>query len=31
MVRLSYWPPVGRIDNLYGDRHVVATIPRDED
>jgi glycine dehydrogenase len=27
----GYWPPVGRIDNLYGDRHVVATIPRDED
>lgn len=21
----KYWPPVGRIDNVYGDRHVVCT------
>lgn len=23
----KYWPPVGRIDNVYGDRHVVCTCP----
>ncbi len=23
----KYWPPVGRIDNVYGDRHVVFTCP----
>ncbi|MFA6161997.1 MAG: aminomethyl-transferring glycine dehydrogenase [Methylobacter sp.] len=23
----KYWPPVGRIDNAYGDRHVVCTCP----
>jgi len=21
----KYWPPVGRIDNVYGDRHLVCT------
>ena len=21
----KYWPPVKRVDNVYGDRHVVCT------
>ena len=21
----KYWPPVGRVDNAYGDRHLVCT------
>ena len=23
----KYWPPVGRIDNGYGDRNLVCTCP----
>ncbi|MCG8685437.1 MAG: hypothetical protein MI892_11215, partial [Desulfobacterales bacterium] len=23
----KYWPPVSRIDNAYGDRHLVCTCP----
>ncbi|MEZ6190753.1 MAG: hypothetical protein R3C45_05615 [Phycisphaerales bacterium] len=23
----KYWPPVGRIDNPYGDRNLVCTCP----
>jgi glycine dehydrogenase len=23
----KYWPPVGRIDNVYGDRHVFCACP----
>jgi len=23
----KFWPPVGRIDNAYGDRHLVCTCP----
>ena len=23
----KYWPPVGRIDNVAGDRHLVCTCP----
>jgi glycine cleavage system P protein (glycine dehydrogenase) len=23
----KYWPPVGRIDNAFGDRHLVCTCP----
>ncbi len=23
----KYWPPVGRVDNLQGDRHLVCTCP----
>jgi glycine dehydrogenase len=23
----KYWPPVGRIDNAYGDRHLMCTCP----
>ncbi|NIW04279.1 MAG: aminomethyl-transferring glycine dehydrogenase [Gammaproteobacteria bacterium] len=23
----KYWPPVGRIDNAYGDRHLVCSCP----
>ncbi len=26
----KYWPPVGRIDNAYGDRHLVCTCPSPE-
>jgi len=27
----KYWPPVGRIDNAYGDRHLVCSYPPLED
>ena len=27
----KYWPPVGRVDNVYGDRHLVCTCPPLED
>ena len=27
----KYWPPVARVDNVYGDRHVVCTCPPIED
>lgn len=27
----KYWPPVARVDNVYGDRHVVCTCPPLED
>jgi glycine dehydrogenase len=23
----KFWPPVGRVDNVYGDRHLVCTCP----
>ena len=23
----KYWPPVGRVDNVYGDKHLVCTCP----
>ncbi|MGZ5052338.1 MAG: aminomethyl-transferring glycine dehydrogenase [Methylobacter sp.] len=23
----KYWPPVGRVDNVYGDRHVFCSCP----
>ena len=23
----KYWPPVSRIDNVYGDRHLICTCP----
>ena len=27
----KYWPPVGRVDNVYGDRHLFCScIPVDE-
>jgi glycine dehydrogenase len=26
----KYWPPVGRVDNVYGDRHVVCSCPPPE-
>ncbi len=27
----KYWPPVNRVDNVYGDRHLVCTCPPLED
>ena len=27
VVRDKYWPPVGRVDNVYGDRNVVCSCP----
>ena len=27
----KYWPPVGRVDNAYGDRHLVTVCPTVED
>lgn len=27
----KYWPPVGRIDGAYGDRHLVCTCPMPQD
>jgi glycine dehydrogenase len=26
----KFWPPVGRVDNVYGDRHLVCTCPPPE-
>ena len=23
----KYWPPIGRVDNVYGDRNLVCTCP----
>jgi len=23
---LKYWPPVGRVDNVYGDRHLCCRL-----
>ena len=23
----KYWPPVGRVDNVYGDRNLVCACP----
>jgi glycine dehydrogenase len=23
----KYWPPVGRVDNVHGDRHLVCSCP----
>jgi glycine dehydrogenase len=29
--RQKYWPPVARVDNVYGDRHVMCScIPMSE-
>jgi glycine dehydrogenase len=28
--RVKYWPPVRRIDQAYGDRHLVCACPRPE-
>ena len=25
--RVKYWPPVGRVDNAYGDRNLVCSCP----
>ena len=27
----KYWPPVGRVDNVYGDRNLVCSCPSMED
>ena len=27
LVRTKYWPPVRRIDQAYGDRHLVCACP----
>ena len=27
----KYWPPVGRVDNVYGDRNLVCTCPSIKD
>ncbi len=27
----KYWPPVNRVDNVYGDRHLVCTCPTMEE
>ena len=27
----KYWPPVGRIDGVYGDRNLVCSCPPPED
>jgi glycine dehydrogenase len=27
----KYWPPVGRVDNAYGDRNIVCSCPPLED
>jgi len=30
LVGNKYWPPVNRIDQVYGDRHLVVTCPSPE-
>ena len=27
LVAGKYWPPVGRVDNVYGDRNLVCACP----
>ena len=27
LLQAKYWPPVGRVDNAYGDRHLVCSCP----
>jgi glycine dehydrogenase len=27
LIRSKYWPPVRRIDQAYGDRHLVCACP----
>jgi glycine dehydrogenase len=27
----KYWSPVGRVDNVYGDRHLMCTCPSIDD
>ena len=27
----KYWPPVGRVDNAYGDRHLICSCPTPEE
>ena len=29
-IQAKYWPPVGRVNNAYGDRHLVCTCPPPE-
>ncbi len=29
--QFKFWPPVGRVDNPYGDRHLVCTCPSVEE
>ena len=29
--RTKYWSPVGRVDDVYGDRHLVCTCPTIDD
>ncbi|GAB3372672.1 aminomethyl-transferring glycine dehydrogenase [Azotobacter armeniacus] len=30
LVEAKYWPPVARVDNVYGDRNLVCTCPAPE-
>ncbi len=23
----KYWPPIGRVDNVFGDRNLICTCP----
>ena len=27
----KYWPPVGRVDNAYGDRNLICSCPAPEE
>lgn len=27
----KYWPPVGRVDNAYGDRNLICSCPTPEE
>ncbi|ACO78780.1 glycine dehydrogenase [Azotobacter vinelandii CA] len=31
LVEGKYWPPVARVDNVYGDRNLICTCPAPED
>jgi glycine dehydrogenase len=27
LIDAKYWPPVGRVDNVFGDRNLVCACP----
>jgi glycine dehydrogenase len=29
--RVKYWPPVSRVDNVYGDKNLICSCPSIED
>ena len=31
LIENKYWPPVGRVDNVYGDKNLMCSCPSMED